>query len=178
MKKFLLFALASLFINVSNAQLKSFTESGIKKEQVKWGELKIAKITMSEISYEYYVNNPDVSPDKLKITWGFVDDRFISTSEKPTMEMIGLTGYQFTGSIKDIEDIGKFLLDQLNNGDPNNPQVVEIANGSYWMSGTPKKIFGKKYLIINIGLIREGKRLGAMVYSTSEKDLKKLFNMQ
>ena len=153
MKKLLLFAITLFLFNYGNAQLKSFTESGIKKEQVKWGEFKIGKTTMSEISYEYYVNNPEVSPEKLKISWSFVDDRFISINEKPTMETIGLTNFLFTGSIKDIEDIGKFLIDQLNNGDPVNPQVVEIANGSYWMSGTPKKMLGKKYIIINIGLI-------------------------
>jgi hypothetical protein len=178
MKKFLLFVLAFLVINISNAQLKSFTENGIKKEKVKWGEFKIGKTTMSEISYEYYVNNPEVSPDKLSITWGFVNERLITGSRTPTMELISLTGYKFTGSIKDIEDIGKFLLDQLNNGDPKNPQVVEIANGNYWMSGTPKKMLGKKYLFIEIGLIMEGKRYGAMFFSANEKDLKELFNMQ
>jgi hypothetical protein len=173
MKKLLFFASVFMFLN-ANAQLKSFTESGVKEETVKWGVVKFGKTTMSEISYKYYVNDPNVSSDVLYINWGFLDDRFVTTNTKMELEMI-----DFIGKKSDLVDIGKFLLDQFNNGDPNNPQIVEIGNGKYWMSGTPKKSFGKKYLIINIGLVIKGKRMNeSVVYSTNEKDLKKLFNME
>ena len=170
MKKLILFASVFIFLN-ANAQLKSFTESGVKTETVKWGIVKFVGTKMSEISYKYNVNDPKKSSDVLTIDWGFLDDRDPSAKE---LKMI-----QFIGKKSDLVDIGNFLLDQLNNGDPQNPQVVEIGGGAYWMSGTPKKALGKKYVVISIGLIAQGKRYNeSIIYSTNEKDLKKLFNME